>query len=113
MRVYTRAFKQRVIQEHLAGTSKEELRRKYKIKGKSAILNWMRKLEYPNPSPDPGPVFIMAENENLTAAELLKKVKQLERALEDERLRSEGYRRMITKAEEQLKINIRKKSGTK
>lgn len=114
MRVYTTAFKRGVIKEFLAGATKEELRRKYDIRGKSAILIWMRKLGYAEPAPEPEEVLVMAaEQNNLTPAELQKKIKQLERALEDEKLRSEGYRRMIDKAEEQLKINIRKKSDTK
>jgi transposase-like protein len=114
MRLYTIAFKRKVIQEVLSGVPKETLRLKYNIRGKSSILNWMRKLGYAEPAPEPEEVLVMAaEQDSLTPAELQKKIKQLERALEDEKLRSEGYRRMIDKAEEQLKINIRKKSGTK
>jgi len=45
--------------------------------------------------------------------ELQKRIKELERQLEDEKLRSEAYARMIEKAEKELKISIRKKTGTK
>ena len=45
--------------------------------------------------------------------ELIKRLKELERRLEDEQLRAEGYSKMIDIAEDQLKITIRKKSDTK
>jgi hypothetical protein len=45
--------------------------------------------------------------------DLVKRIKELERQLEDERLRSEGFSKMIDIAEDQLKISIRKKSDTK
>jgi cell division septum initiation protein DivIVA len=44
---------------------------------------------------------------------LIKRIKELERKLEDEQIRSEGLSKMIDIAEEQLKITIRKKSSTK
>jgi hypothetical protein len=40
---------------------------------------------------------------------LQKRVAELERQLQDEKLRSEAYRRMIEKAEKELHIQIRKK----
>ena len=40
-------------------------------------------------------------------------IKQLERKLEDEKLRSEAYKSMIEIAEKELKISIRKKPNTK
>lgn len=43
----------------------------------------------------------------------LKELKKLRKALELEKLRSEGYRHMIELAEKQFNIPIRKKSGTK
>ena len=42
-RQFKEAFKLQVIEEVLSGQlSKEQARRKYNIKGTSAILNWMR-----------------------------------------------------------------------
>lgn len=55
----------------------------------------------------------MEEKDNQSPAELQKKVKQLERALEDEQLKAEAYRHMIDIAEQQLNINFRKKPDTK
>ena len=40
-------------------------------------------------------------------------IKQLEFKLEDEKLRSEAYKKMIEIAEKELKISIKKKSNTK
>jgi uncharacterized protein YbjQ (UPF0145 family) len=45
--------------------------------------------------------------------QLEEKIKELERQLEDEKLRSEAYQRMIEKAEKELKVPIRKKPNTK
>ena len=45
--------------------------------------------------------------------ELQKKIKELEKKLLDEQLRSEAYSRMIEKAEQEFKISIRKKTNTK
>lgn len=113
MREYSKSFKLKVIQEVLSGLPKETVRLKYGIKGKSAILNWMRTLGYATSKTKSFYSLQMEEQDNQTPTELQKKIKQLERALEDEKLRSEAYRRMIEKAEEQLNINIRKKSDTK
>ena len=45
--------------------------------------------------------------------QLEEKIKELERQLEDEKLRSEAYQRIIEKAEKELKVPIRKKPNTK
>jgi translation initiation factor 2B subunit (eIF-2B alpha/beta/delta family) len=45
--------------------------------------------------------------------ELIKRIRELERQLEDEQMRSFGLSKMIDIAEDQLKISIRKKSATK
>ena len=44
---------------------------------------------------------------------LNKRVKELEKLLQEEKLRSEMYSRVIEIAEKDLKLNIRKKSNTK
>ena len=45
--------------------------------------------------------------------DLQKKILALEQQLQDERLRSEVYLRIIEKAEQELKIPIKKKHSTK
>ena len=43
---YSDEFKQAVVDEVLSGhISKDEARRRYGIKGKSAVLNWLRKFD--------------------------------------------------------------------
>jgi transposase len=106
MRVFSENFKRQVIREVMTGQiSKEEARRRYNIKGKTAILNWIRKFDIPNP-------IIMSDHE-LNEKELLAKIKRLEQELEDAKLKAEGYSKMIDIAERELKISIRKKSNTK
>ena len=48
-----------------------------------------------------------------TEQELQARIKELERRLEDEQLRSEGYSRIIDIAEKEYNIPIRKKPNTK
>ena len=55
----------------------------------------------------------MKEDADKSKEELLKRIKQLERQLEDAQIRAEGYSRMIDLAEEHLKVKIRKNSNTK
>jgi transposase len=56
----------------------------------------------------------LATNENgQDSKDLQKRIKELERQLENAKLKAEGYELMIEIAEKELKIPIRKKSGTK
>lgn len=120
---YDREFKSKVIEEYLAtGCSKMFLLRKYNIQFKSAIQTWMRILKYNDPGSQPqrfkfGQLIFTSlakQKENTSeSTELQKRIRELERQLEDEKLRSEAYARMIEKTEKELKISIRKKTGTK
>jgi len=119
--IYSESFKRSVIEEFLEGhLSKIELRRKYNIGGKSAILHWMRQLGYSSHNPLPKkPKFEVAPFKISMAAseksnlELQKEISDLKRKLEDEKLRSEAYLRIIQKAEEELKTSLKKKPNTK
>jgi transposase len=107
---YSDEFKRSVIQQVLAGRiSKEEARRRYGIKGKSAILNWIRKFDslstYPMKEKHPLPQTAINELEAEN--------KRLREDLELERLRTLSLNVMIDLAEQQFKIPIRKKSGAK
>lgn len=108
------AFKLKVIGEVLNGTySKEVARKKYGIRGKSAILKWMRYFGVSEQT-DPGDYLTrMKEDLNSDAEALKKRIRELERALEDAQIKSEVYSRMIDIAERELKIKIRKKPSTK
>jgi len=121
---YDRAFKRMVVEEYLTtGSSKMFLLRKYNIQFKSAIQTWMRILGYSDPGRQLqmfnfGQLIITSLPKNKKSVDtdstkLQEKIFELERQLEDEKLRSEAYERIIEKAEKELKIPIRKKPGTK
>jgi hypothetical protein len=127
-RHYSTAFKKMVIEEYLATRcSKMSLLKKYGIPFKSAIQKWMRTLGYPDPYASEFQIDRKATFERQTyncmpsksstdssdPKMLQKKIAELEKALEDEKLRSEAYQRMIEKAERELNIVIRKKPFTK
>lgn len=103
---FTETFKRQVIAEVLSGQfTKEQARKHYQIKGKSLIINWIRKFDLPTP--------IYMSEPLLNEKDLQAKIKRLERELEDAQLKAEAYSKMIDIAERELKISIRKKSNTK
>ena len=103
---FTETFKRQVIAEVLSGRlSKEQARKQYQIRGKSLIINWIRKFDLPTP--------IYMSEQSLNEKDLQTKIKRLERELEDAQLKAEEYSKMIDIAERELKISIRKKSNTK
>lgn len=56
---------------------------------------------------------VMTEKEKAKLEEARKRVRQLEKQLEDAQMKNIALETMIDLAEEKLKITIRKKSGTK
>lgn len=119
---YSKQFKRKVIEEYLAaGCTKMSLIRKHNIQFKSAIQTWMRTLGYIDPSPSKqrpklkfGQLIITSlPKKKKPETELEKKVRELERQLEDEKLRCEAYARIIEKAEKEFKIPITKKPNTR
>jgi len=119
--MFDETFKRKVIEEYLeTGCCKMELLRKYNIGFKSAIQTWMRRLGYTDPHRGKKIKFgkiissaVASTNLPSDHAELQKRIRQLEQQLEDEKLRTEAYQRIIAKAEQELKISIRKKPNTK
>ncbi len=114
VRVYSDDFKLKVINEVLSGQyTKEEARRVYKIGGKSAILYWIRK--YSNSSYRQDKIceetHYSKEMKPLSKEEL--RIQELEKALERESLRGDLLEKIVTIAEEQFNIEIRKKYGAK
>jgi len=107
---YSDAFKKSVVKEVLSGhLGKDEARRHYQIKGKSAVLNWIRKF-------DPSQTHMMRKKQSPVqkdTTELEAENKRLREELELERLRTLSLNVMIDLAEEQFNIPIRKKSGAK
>jgi Skp family chaperone for outer membrane proteins len=121
---YDVSFKRMVIEEYLStGCTKAFLLKKHGITFKSAIQTWMRILGYTDPNkavqkPKFGKLTFTSLPKKVKKTEegvsqLQKKIQELERQLEDEKLRSEAYARVIEKAEQELKIPIRKKLNTK
>lgn len=114
---YSDDFKYEVVQEYLnSDFSQRALCDKYSIKGTSSITKWMRKFGLVGePVKRVVPYSTMKKGNKKSSTELAleAKVKELEKALEHERLRSLALDTMIDIAEEKLKISIRKKSGTK
>lgn len=117
-----------MIRDYLSGKySKIEVWKKYTGQDveHGQMLNWMRKLGYIAPRNSTrvsSPLKMQIQNsyilkeENLndeSKEKLLSRIKELEKMLEMEKLRTEGYELMIDIAERELKIPIRKKSNTK
>ncbi len=116
------SFKRKVIEEYLStGCTKIELQRKYNIRFKSAISTWMKRLGYAENYKAPSLKFsstnrtLLPDNikKRKTEFDLQKRIEELERQLQDEKLRADAYIRIIEKAEKELKIPIRKKPNTK
>jgi transposase-like protein len=114
---YADEFKFMVIQEYLnTDISLAELKNKHSIKGNGCVSDWMRKFGESKVTDEQISIQrTMSKEEDKTPREskLEAKVKELERALEQERLRTLALDTMINIAERDLKISIRKKSGTK
>ena len=119
--MFDESFKRMVIEEYLATKcNKTELLRKYNIHFKSAIQTWMRRLGYDDihrsqklKFDETLPLTVAMATRSENTRELQKKIQELEQQLQDEKLRSEGYLRMIDKAEKELKVSIKKKPNTK
>lgn len=112
-----------MIKEFLTGHfTKNELWEKYtgQDKDHGQLLDWMRKLGYisggrrssPVNSFNPTPLPVSQSNTEDPIA-LQRRIKELEKQLENAQLKAEGYELMIEISEKELKIPIRKKSGTK
>jgi transposase-like protein len=109
IKIYSDSFKREVIREIKSGfLSKAEARKKYDIPGRSTIIGWIRKFD--GKTTDYRRIMDYKKSDKEA---LIKRIKELERKLEEEQIRSEGLSKMIDIAEEQLKITIRKKSSTK
>lgn len=110
-------FKLKVVQDYL-GTdiSREELKKKYGLPGNGYIDRWMLKFGLSKPDQEQISIYNAMSKETVKTdkeKELERKVNQLEKDLELERLRTRALDKMIDIAERELRIPIRKKSGTK
>ena len=119
---YSDEFKRGIIEEYLStGVSKCQIQRKYGLKRHSTIHSWMKMLNYSDSfekgckleSINQLALAKKSDSKSASMPELEAKIKLLEKQLEDERLKSEFYNRMIDLAERTYKIPVRKNSGTK
>lgn len=118
--IYPESYKKMVCQEYVeTGVTKASINRKYNIAGADSIGTWLRKFgfdkytskEYGRMHAEINQAMNKKEEESIEA--LKKKIKALERDLEDARLRESAANLIIDIAEKQLNIPIRKKSNTK
>lgn len=109
--IYSDSFKLGVVARVVNGEfTKEQAQIEFGIGGNSSILEWMRKYGYyMDPFNQPA---MTKPHEKTDAEDLKKKIRQLEKQLHNERVRSEFYKTMIDVAERELGIPIRKKSDT-
>ncbi len=110
---YSESFKWKVVQEVIAGKfSKEEARKVYGIRSNCSILYWMRLYSGNTAYRSCQKVGSFADMPHSKELQDLKaKVFALEEELRLANLRADLWQRMIEVAEEDLKIDIKKKSG--
>ena len=105
--VFSDEFKIKIITEYLeTDLTKREILDKYGIRSNSPIQKWMRKLGIIDP-------YAKKDYLGVTNFNRLKKVKELEKLLDEEKLKSEMFARVIEIAENDMKLPIRKKYDTK
>jgi len=105
---YSKEFKLQVVGEYMQGARICDLLRKYSINGYSTILPWLRTFA------GKPIVHKMKKEESEKEIENLRKQLQLkESELTFEKDRNHALNTMIDIAEEELKIQIRKKPGAK
>ena len=119
---YSEEFKLSVIRDYYSsGMSKYACVRKYQLRSDATLLNWLRKYEsekvslplQPESSNDDEMANRSKDSFKDENAQLKKRIKELEKALEFSRLETLARDMMIDKAEEYFDIPIRKKSGAK
>ena len=118
---YSEEFKLSVIRDlYFSGMSRYACRRKYQLSSDSILINWLRKYGYEEKvvslQPDPEETDMAnrsKEDFKDENAQLKKRIRELEKALEFSRLETLARDMMIDKAEEYFDIPIRKKSGAK
>ncbi len=94
----------------------KDLQRKYNFTGVGTLYKWIRKFGLSQPSDTELKVNdIMKKERSKTSheQELEKKIEQLEKQLEYQKLKTHAYEKMVEIAEREFSISIRKKFGSK
>ena len=121
---YTQAEKMAIVKDYLeSNLSRNAIVKKYRI-GQGTLIAWLRIFGVEKNKENTKSVMVRkisktksdvktTESRDNVNQELLKRIEELEKALEYEKLRSLAYSTMIDIAEEDFKIKIRKKDGAK
>lgn len=116
-RRYAESVKIDIVREYkLSDCSLAWLRRKYGIGSTTIIYHWLRKYgdnDYLSHQKETYQIIPNMTEDSQEVQTLKRRIRQLEKELEDARLKTEAYSLMIKKAEDELKIPIRKKYNTK
>jgi transposase-like protein len=107
---YSESFKRQVVREIELGLTYQEAVLKYDLSGRSLITHWRKEFSSELASIIPKPMTPQEEKE---LSELKKRNEELVRSLKEASLRILGLETLIDVAEEELKIEIRKKPGSK
>ena len=104
---YSKAFRRQVVREfELGGITKQGLKRKYQIGGKSTVLQWCRKygrLAYPSTGTRGRPLQDPQQ----------RRIKELERKLKDSQEKILVYEKLIEITNRELGEDVLKKIVTK
>ena len=110
---YTEAFKRQVCQEYVTGElTRNGVEQRYNL-GKGRLTAWLEELGYAVKTRKY--LALPPMNPSATIEQSLPEpdTQELKQQLEDALLLAESYRSMLEQAEQELKIDIRKKSFTK
>jgi len=114
---FTDEFRLKVALEYIeTDQSYSDLKEKYGIRGCGCIPDWIRKFGLRKPTSKELEVRKdMSKNRNKTDLEKQQgsRIKKLEDLLKHEQLKAEALVTLIDIAEKKLKIDIRKKSGSR
>ena len=103
---YPSQLKLKIVREVTSGVlTAEEAVEKYDISVKALIIDWIKEFSCQVP------LTSMAKKKDLTSEQ--EKIKKLEEALKYAQLKILGLETLINVAEKELKVDIRKKPGTK
>jgi transposase len=112
---YSDDFKREVVQHYLSSDDSMQITaHKFKVTAHASVEQWVRKFggEFRTPVMNKPPEKPKAELPD-TPEGMANRIKELEEALDRERLMNMATNKLIDVAERDLNISIRKKSGAK
>ena len=96
--------------------SVKELQRKYNFTGVGSLYHWIRKFGFSQPNSTElkaDKIMKIEKSKTGKEQELEKRIKDLEKQLEYQKLKTQAYEKMVEIAEREFSISIRKKYGSK